>query len=125
MNAEQLIKKAIILRTIEMGYCTLEDRVNITEDNIEDIWDDCDYYDAMYELRGGEVETNIEAPYSRYYESRSVAACVDGEWVGWTYWYGGGKHGDPEAIDWVNYAYKLDCKEEQKVVTVRTFEVKQ
>lgn len=125
MNAEQLIKREIILRTIEMGYYTLEDGVAISEDNIEDIWDNCEYYDAMYEFREGDVETNIESPSSRHYESKSVASCIDGEWVGWTYWYGGGKHGEPEAIDWIEYAYKLECTEEQKVVTIQTFKVKE
>ena len=45
----------------------------------------------------------------------------DGSWVGWTYWYGGGKYGEPEAIDWMDDAYDLACTEEEKVVTVRTF----
>lgn len=24
----------------------------------------------------------------------------DGTWVGWTYWYGGGKYAEPSAIPW-------------------------
>ena len=45
----------------------------------------------------------------------------DGSWVGWTYWYGGGKHAEPEVMDWMGEAYPLDCVEEEKMVTVRTF----
>lgn len=38
--------------------------------------------------------------------------------------YGGGKHGEPEAIDWIEHAYNLDCIEEEKLVVVRTFSKK-
>lgn len=100
-----------------------------TEEQIDHAWDLAheadDIYDAMSEVRGGDVETNVKHDYSRHYEAKSVAAKMDdGTWIGWTYWYGGGKHGEPEAIEWVADAYELDCKEEQKLVTVRTFTVK-
>ncbi|MNQ94303.1 hypothetical protein D3C85_1098150 [compost metagenome] len=100
----------------------------LTQDEVEELWDEYDeeVYDYKYEFREGEVETNVEAPYSRHYESKSVAAQLpNGEWVGWTYWYGGGKHGDPEAIDWIEYAYDLDVTEEEKMVVVRTFKIKE
>lgn len=78
--------------------------------------------DIEYEFRSGEVETGLPTQYSRHYESKEVAAkLIDGGWVGWTYWYGGGKHGNPEEIEWMGGAYALDCVEEQKMVTVRTF----
>jgi hypothetical protein len=82
------------------------------------------HWDYLSEFREGQVETNIPAPYSRHYESRSVARKMsDGDWVGWTYWYGGGKHGDPESIDWIEDAYNLTCVEETKMVVVRTFTI--
>lgn len=96
----------------------------LTEDEVEELWDENydEVQDIKYEFREGQVETNIPSEYSRCYESNSVAAqCPDGAWVGWTYWYGGGKHGEPEAIDWMEYAYDLHCVEEQKLVTVQTF----
>ncbi|MNQ73417.1 hypothetical protein D3C85_881460 [compost metagenome] len=126
MNAEQLVKMSILQRAAEMDGREIPSYVS--GELVDEDWDNCEedsVQDAKYEFRGGEVETDIEAPYSRHYESNSVAACVNGEWVGWTYWYGGGKHGEPSSIDWIEYAYKLDCKEEQKVVTVRTFKVKE
>jgi len=62
----------------------------------------------------------------RHYESKAVAMKMpDGSWIGWTYWYGGGKHGEPEAIDWMNEAYDVDCHEEEKVVVVQTFKVRE
>lgn len=33
----------------------------------------------------------------------------------------GGKHGEPEAIDWIEHAYDVECKEEEKLVVVHTF----
>lgn len=73
--------------------------------------------DAMSELRSGEEETGLPCDGSRHYESKSVAAqMLDGSWVGWTYWYGGGKHGEPQAIEWISYAYEVRMVEVQKVV---------
>lgn len=78
--------------------------------------------DFESEFREGDEETDIPADWSRHYECKSVAAKLsDGSWVGWSYWYGGGKYGDPESIEWMEDAYDLDCKEEEKTLIVRTF----
>ena len=88
----------------------------------QDLIDNEQLWDAESETREGQVETDIPCQSSRHYESKSVAAqCRDGSWVGWTYWYGGGKYGEPEAIEWICDAYDLTVTEEEKVVTVRTF----
>jgi hypothetical protein len=93
---------------------------------VSDIFDDfeCNYniQDYLYNLRTDGTETRLQCEYSRHYESESVAAqMLDGSWVGWTYWYGGGKHGEPEAVEWLEDAYNLECQEEEQVVVVRTF----
>lgn len=100
----------------------------ITEDNVDELYDspsDEDYdqiQDTLCDLRSGDVETNVPCEHSRHYASKSVAVQTpDGSWVGWTYWYGGGKHSEPEAEPWMNRAYNLSCTEEQKLVTIRTF----
>lgn len=80
------------------------------------------HWDALSELRYGTIETDIECESSRHYESKSVAAQLpDGSWVGWTYWYGGGKHARPEEIDWVGEAYNLNCAETEIVTIKRKF----
>src|SRR5690606_32728244 len=80
------------------------------------------HWDARNEAREGDYETGLPCDDSRHYESKAVAAkAPNGQWVGWTYWYGGGKHAEPEAIGWMEHAYFLDCKEEKKTVIVRTF----
>lgn len=81
-------------------------------------------YDAQNDLRMSGEFTKIKARgCSRHYECDEVAFKLScGSWVGWTYWHGGGKHGEPEAMDWMNDAYDLNVTEEEKVVTVRKFE---
>jgi hypothetical protein len=97
----------------------------VTAENVDELYEAADesyVQDARNEVRSSGIETGLPCKGSRQYESKSVAAKMpDGSWVGWTYWYGGGKYGEPEAIDWMDDAYDLDCAEEEKVVIVRTF----
>lgn len=126
MTPYQLLQVAVLRKAAELNDA---DPPEVTEGNIESLWDKlCEtdtYYDAKGEVRGGEVETGLKCEWSRHYESRAVAANINGQWVGWIYWYGGGKHGEPQEVDWMEYAYLLDCKEEEKTVTVRIFTVAQ
>lgn len=125
MTPEQKIKQLILL-------CFVTDDQRIAEiealsaDGVDERYDDLvennEHWDGLQDVREGQVETGLPCEWSRHYESKSVAArAIDGSWVGWTYWYGGGKHGDPEEIDWIGDAYDLSCVEEEKVVTVQTF----
>ena len=80
------------------------------------------HWEGMGEIRYGEVETDIDPEYHRNFENVSVASQLpDGSWVGWTRWQGGGKHSNPEDIEWISDSYDLDVSKEEKVVTVRTF----
>jgi hypothetical protein len=97
-----------------------------TDEQVEEAYQKLRDADAHHEYeseyREGDVKTNIPSEYSRHYETQSVAMKIsDGTWVGWTYWYGGGKHGDPGSVEWMEDAYDLDCVEEEKVVVVQTF----
>lgn len=92
------------------------------EDAYETAGADYALQDAENDVREGEEETDIPREYDRNYESKSVAAQLpNGSWVGWTYWYGGGKHGNPEEIEWMEDAYDLTCVEETQTVVVRKF----
>ena len=131
MTPEQKIKHAIVLAVAE--YYSDDEPVTVTikalvldAENIDESYGlICEqelHWDSLYEIREGQVETDIPSESSRHYESKSVAMQVpDGTWVGWTYWYGGGKHAEPDAIDWMDVAYNLNCKEEEKIVVVREF----
>lgn len=123
MTPEQKLKWAILNKAAEFSK-TPEPAA--TESNVDGLYDalrEADgHWDAQNEVRCSGTDTGLEAEYSRHYESDAVAAKMpDGSWVGWTYWHGGGKHSEPEAMDWMNSAYNLNCKEEEKTVTVRTF----
>lgn len=116
MTPHQKLKHLALIR-FDLDIIVTEDIV----DELFDLYQD-DLQDDLYALRSGDVVTNVPHEWSRHYESKSVAVQTpDGSWVGWTYWYGGGKHGEPEAIEWMDSAYNLSCTEEQKLVTIRTF----
>ena len=128
MTPELKIKREILLSAAkddpEQHVVPLD-----TEGAVRAAWDnlvDLDiHWDYMSDFRGGGVETGLPCAWNRNYESKSVARKLsDGSWVGWTYWYGGGKHGEPEAIDWMQDAYDLEYTEEEKLIVVRTFKKK-
>ena len=131
MTPEQKIKHAIINDIAE--YYLDDEAVTATlktlildVDNIDESYDIvCEedlQWDILYGIREGQIETDIPSEISRHYESKSVAMqMTDGTWVGWTYWYGGGKYSEADEIDWMDKAYNLNCKEEEKVVVVRKF----
>lgn len=124
MKPETKLKYAILDLAATWNDEVLPD--NLTEEQVEEYWEDSEYLeDAISEIRCSGIETGLPGQYSRHYESEEVAVqCPNGDWVGFTYWYGGGKHGEPEAIDWMEYAYDLDCVEEEKLVVVQTFSKK-
>ena len=124
MTPEQKIKWAILAKNASWGYGV---QPSFPCENVDELYDQLvnegGHWDAKNEIREGEEVTSISCPFSRHYESKSVAMKFpDNSWVGWTYWYGGGKHGEPEAIDWMEDAYELNCQEQEKVVVVRSFE---
>jgi len=123
VTPEQKIKHMVLAVTADWAG---EDAPAFEAEIVDTLWErlveNDSHWDGMGEVRGGEAETGLPCEWSRHYESKAVAAqAADGSWVGWTYWYGGGKHGLPEEVDWMDSAYDLTCVEEEKVVTVRTF----
>lgn len=126
MTPEQKVKFLILVSAAEMAGESAPDFTSLTgaqiDADFEALSNEDVCWDATSAVREGEVETSLPCEWSRHYESKAVAAKLpDGSWVGWTYWYGGGKHGEPEAVDWMEEAYDLACVEEEKMITVRTF----
>lgn len=126
MTPEQKLKHLVLLKSVDLGANPLPDGVNA--ETIDDLYDERyeedggELQDARSEIRCSGEKTNLSTPSSRHYESDAVATqYLDGSWIGWTYWYGGGKHGEPEAMGWMNDAYGLTCEEKQVMVTQRTF----
>jgi hypothetical protein len=130
MTPEQLIKRHLLVEADL--HATNGERIEITEENIDDMWEEAEgedgsgMQDHLSEFRESGADTSLPSPHSRHYECIAVGRKLnDGAWVGWDYWYGGGKHGEPEAVDWMGGAYLLDVTEEEKLVTVRTFSKKE
>ena len=93
-------------------------------DDVDDLYAEAEerdeLSDAVNEVRASGEDTDIETKdWNRHYERKSIAAQLpDGSWVGWTYWYGGGKHGEPESVPWMEDAYDVTMREETRVVRV-------
>jgi hypothetical protein len=82
--------------------------------------------DGREEVRSSGVDTDLPSQSSRHYECKEVATELpDGTWVGWTYWYGGGKYGEPSQMDWIKDAYDLVCTPETKVVNTFVKSIKE
>jgi hypothetical protein len=127
MTPEQRIKREILVRAEERQKkwgesVTLPD---LTDENIDAVYDElrdewCDTVsDEEMDFRGDGVVTDITPKPSWYFAAESHAIKLqDGGWVGWTFYYGGGKHDEPDAVDWMPDAYEVEMTEETKVVQV-------
>lgn len=127
MTAPQLICKAILERLVAQDV----DVPEVTPENVDSLYDQFVVddetglaQDILSVYREGEFETDIPANHHRDYESKSVGAKIGDQYVGWTYWYGGGKHGEPSAIEWISDAYFLDLVE-TKMIPVMIFKKKE
>ena len=91
------------------------------EESVEG-WDSWLYETLNYDIRSGSYDTNLPCEYSRHYESKYVVYQLEsGHWVGWVYWHGGGKHGEPEAIDWLSDAEFIKVEEKPVLSYERKF----
>jgi hypothetical protein len=110
LGAEQVLKLGVLDKFFQYDQSLTEpkyqDMVRINADTpvevIEEIIDlyEGEILDYWYEMDQFFVPSNIPAPWSIHYESKSVAVlCCNSVWVGFTEWSGGGKHGAPESMD--------------------------
>lgn len=125
LPAPLALKKYIVLEANRQAYDGFNYNGPLeTEDQILEAYDytaENDGWGVESEIREGETETSIKSPWSRHYESKSVATKTQDGWIGWTYWYGGGKYGEPESIDWISDAYYLNCEEKEVLTIERTW----
>jgi len=124
LTAQLLIKKEILLTMPSHGF--------FSDETIESVWDELaeseDLQDSLCEFRGSGQEHVVEyfpLPMSRHYEVEThVRLMSGGQWVAWPYWYGGGKHSEPDGIDWLSDARLIAVTSEIEVKQmVRTFAV--
>lgn len=123
MTPEQKLKWAILAQTAKWDK---KPEPEYPCENVDELYkklvEEDAHWDGMNEVRCSGIDTKLPCENSRHYESESVAMQMpDGKWVGWTYWHGGGKHGEPELIDWMEHAYDVECMEEEKMVIIHHF----
>ena len=128
LTAQELIYKAMINECIknnkdlECSVINYDGRGSYCDlwYHLKEIYDIC--YEIEYEFREG-METNLHPKTSsRHYEIDVCAMKCDGVWVAWDYYYGGGKHGEPEAFDWISNARIVKCTEKEVTEIEYTFE---
>ena len=123
MTPEQTIRCHILNAAIENDDFVCHEDVCVF--NVDLLWEqfvaEDAHWDYVSDYRSCGKSTGLPTQYSRHYESREVASKFGDQWIGWTYWYGGGKYGDPDRVDWMSSAYFVECVEEEKLVTVQTF----
>jgi len=130
MTPEQTIKYEILLDASENEDILLPE-YKITKENINETYKNLLikeglHWDYQSEFRGNGERSNIEPEWSRDYETISVALKLrQGVWVGWTYWFGGGKFGNPESVPWMDEAYFLECSEHEETIVIREFTKKE
>lgn len=111
MTPLQALKHAVLIRVID------EVDENTSPEQIDAIWDAQNpdaIWDTVCEIRSSGTETGLPVDSSRHYEPFAVAALMPcGRWVGWTYWTGGGKHSNPEEINWMDDAYWVEAEVDQ------------
>lgn len=133
MTPQQKLKWAILQKLASWRKLDLGP---ITAANVDELYDERDsdgsgeLHDARNEIRYSGEDTGlpvqgVDHMLARHYDSKSVAAMMpDGTWVGWIFWYGGGKFGDPDSINWIDGAYDVSCTEKPVTVIQRSFQIK-
>jgi hypothetical protein len=127
MTPEQKLKHLVLLSAFKMSREDVPQ--SITKESIDDLYRLMSARDdvkaAADIIREGVVDTSLPCSPDSGLESFSVGAqAPDGTWIGWTYWCGESKFGDPAALPWMSKAYDLDCTEAEKLVIVRTFKTR-
>ncbi len=114
LNKEKLTKLQDSLANHDLSY-------------VDELWNELEEqdYDYICDKRNGFRERGTdtglgERECSRHYECKEVAHPITGLdfWIGWTYWYGGGKHGEPESIRWIDDAYLIEVTTEMRPVQI-------
>ena len=128
MTAEQVVKLEIIKRAVkENDILVFKDEY--TSETIDELYDDAlngEYSDEVneeyYNIRHDGEEINLPTSRtSRHYEVDTHVLKIDDNWIAFDYYYGGGKHSEPDSIDWLDTCRFVYCEEKVVTQTIRTF----
>lgn len=125
MNAQQLLRKAILLKAVDFENI-VPFKENLSGDEIDRLYESYDRWnelaDPWNEIRYSGIDCNLKATtWSRHYDVDSKAIKIDDKWIQFDYYYGGGKHSEPEYFDYIEHAKIVDCTEEQITITKYNF----
>lgn len=128
---DEKAREAIDTFRLEFLEANLEDVEKFDEDKCNELYKSTIYYswigdidivrEVVNELRYGEFNLSDEVDEDRYYSNREVGSSITGledTYLAWTYYFGGGKWGEPEAVEWMDDCYLVVEKEEVKLVKV-------
>ena len=131
MTPQQKLKLAILIRYHDFDEANPLPPADATGEQIDALYeeaDDGDLGDAKEDIRCCGTETDLQVPLpngfhmvTRNYEYDHVATETPHGWIGFVYWHGGGKHSEPSAIDWIEYAYDVNVTEEEVTIIKQTF----
>lgn len=126
MNAQQLLKKAILLKAVESK--DIEPfNLNLSGDEIDSLYESYsendELRDAWSEIRYSGIDAHELSPvtFSGHYEIDVKAIKIDGVWVAFDFYYGGGKYGEPEDYAFIDDARIVSCEEKQITITAYNF----
>ena len=99
-TAKEYIEASIVKNALILETSNITDLLSKKDEVCEDYWND-----YMNDFRcNGSFSGLPSKNSSRHYEVDFVYALVFDRVIGWDYWHGGGKHGEPSAMDWLSSA---------------------
>ena len=123
-------EEGVFIKELKVKSANLVDPLDFDERKCKEIYDSIrtsvlldSLIEVEEEIRVGNVRTGLVPEFRSYVESEAVAIPVTGIpslYIGWTYFFGGGKYSEPNAIEWMENCYLVKAKD--RVQTVRFFE---
>lgn len=126
MNAQQLLRKAILLKAV--FFENIEPfNENLDGAAIDELYESYsendELRDAWIEIRCSGIDAHelSSVTFSGHYEIDVKAIKIDGIWVAFDFYYGGGKYGEPEDYNFIADARIVNCEEKQVTITAYNF----
>ena len=105
------------------------------DEKIEELYDSTNLYswigdsdivrEVIHEFRESGEEIDDKVQQDRYYCYQDVARKITGSdelYLGWTYYFGGGKHAQPAEVEWMEDCYLLKCRKVEETRIVKVYE---
>lgn len=129
---DEKYKEPIEVFRVKYNSLNLEDVNNFDEDKVIEFYEEVEYEkwedyirDIVSDFResGEEIDNKVEQ--DRYYCYQDVAKKITGSedlYLGWTYYFGGGKHAQPDQVEWMEDCYLLTCREVEETRIIKIYE---